>query len=185
MPTVFAASVSSCSPCLKSCQAPEACGGCRGRRWRVRISFTLGTIWGLIGWGLIRMHGWARLAAMLLIAPGMSFGVVTVITASRLHWWLLPVGLQILVGLVVVWYLFTDVDNRTILKNYKDDLRGGWTRASCPYVVCGYFFAFAGSFSPTRLLTSKTILPAFLSASTTTWSPCSTSPSRIFSASGS
>src|ERR1700751_3547394 len=32
----------------------------------------------------------------------------------------------------------------------------------------------AGSFSPTRLLTEKVSFPAFLSASTITWSPCST-----------
>jgi hypothetical protein len=37
-----------------------------------------------------------------------------------------------------------------------------------PYAAGGYPRAFAGSFSPTRLLTSNTILPAFLSASTTT-----------------
>src|SRR5208282_2374049 len=48
-----------------------------------------------------------------------------------------------------------------------------------------YFFARAVSFSPTRSLTLNVILPAFLSASTITWSPCSTSPSRILSASGS
>src|ERR1700722_16968936 len=41
-----------------------------------------------------------------------------------------------------------------------------------------YRFAFAGSFSPTRLLTSNFILPAFLSASTTMSSPCRFSPSR-------
>ena len=41
----------------------------------------------------------------------------------------------------------------------------------------------SGSFSPTLLLTLNCILP--LTASTTTWSPWSTSPSRIFSASGS
>ena len=48
-----------------------------------------------------------------------------------------------------------------------------------------YFLGRADSFSPTRWLTLNVILPVFLSASTTTWSPCSTSPSRIFIASGS
>src|SRR5712691_4276296 len=43
----------------------------------------------------------------------------------------------------------------------------------------------ADTFSPTRSLTLNVIFPVFPSASTTTWSPCSTSPSRIFSASGS
>jgi hypothetical protein len=55
----------------------------------------------------------------------------------------------------------------------------------CPHVAGGYFLAFAVSFSPTRLLTSNFIFPARLSESTTMWSPCSTSPSRIFIASGS
>src|SRR5260370_10104196 len=46
-------------------------------------------------------------------------------------------------------------------------------------------FDFTDSFCPTRSLTSNFILPAFLSASAITWSPCRISPSRIFSASGS
>ena len=71
------------------------------------VALFVGIIWGLIGWGLIRMHGWARLAAMLWIAPGMAFGIVAFITASRFHWSLLLVGLEILAGMVIVWYLFT------------------------------------------------------------------------------
>jgi hypothetical protein len=94
--------------------APEALSSIRGLLWLRRAEMAgpylvllMGTIWGLIGWGLTRMHGWARLAAMLWIAPGMAFGIVTVITASRFQWSLLPVGLEILAGLVVVWYFFT------------------------------------------------------------------------------
>lgn len=103
-----------CSVGVIMLTVPESLSSTRSLWWLQRAEMAgpyavllVGTIWGLIGWGLIRMHGWARLAAMLWIAPGMAFGVVTVITASRLHWWLLPVGLEILVGLVVVWYLFT------------------------------------------------------------------------------
>ena len=43
----------------------------------------------------------------------------------------------------------------------------------------------AGTGSPTLFATLNVSLPSRLSASTTMWSPCSTSPSRIFSASGS
>jgi hypothetical protein len=93
---------------------PEALGSLRGLRWLrgaemggPYAALLVGTIWGLIGWGLIRMHGWARLAAMLWIAPAMAFGIIALITASRFHWSLLPVALEILAGLVVVWYFFT------------------------------------------------------------------------------
>ncbi len=103
-----------CSVGIIMLTAPEALSSIRGLLWLRRaemagpyVVLLMGTIWGVIGWGLIRMHGWARLAAMLWIAPGMAFGIITVITASRLHWSLLPVGLDILAGLIVVWYFFT------------------------------------------------------------------------------
>ena len=44
---------------------------------------------------------------------------------------------------------------------------------------------YTDAFSPTRLLTSKLSVRAVLSASTMTWSPFSTAPSKIFNASGS
>ncbi len=71
------------------------------------VALFVGVVWALIGWGLIRMRGWARLAAMLWIAPGMAFGIVALTTASRFHWSLLSLGLEILAGMVIVWYLFT------------------------------------------------------------------------------
>jgi hypothetical protein len=51
----------------------------------------------------------------------------------------------------------------------------------------GSAFHLAASFSsaPGRLLTSRIILPVLRSAFTTMWSPCKTSPSRIFMANGS
>ena len=94
--------------------SPEVLSSVRGLRWLrgaemggPYIALFVGVVWGLIGWGLIRMNGWARLAAMLWIAPGMAFGAVALITASRFHWSLLLVGLEILAGLIVVWYFFT------------------------------------------------------------------------------
>jgi hypothetical protein len=70
---------------------PQILSNLRGLRWLrgwemggPYLALLVGAVWGLIGWGLIRMRGWARLAAMLLITPGMSFGVVALITASRL-----------------------------------------------------------------------------------------------------
>jgi hypothetical protein len=94
--------------------APEALSNLRGLRWLrgwemsgPYIPLFVGVAWGLIGWGLIRMRGWARLAAMLLIAPGMAFGVVALITASHFDWSLLLIGLEILAGLALVWYFFT------------------------------------------------------------------------------
>lgn len=67
----------------------------------------VGAIWGAIGWGLLRLRDWARLAAMVLIISGAGFLVARVaLAASHFHWWLVAGGLEILVRLVIVWYLF-------------------------------------------------------------------------------
>jgi hypothetical protein len=94
---------------------PEVLSNFTGWRWLQHglemgspyLALVVGAAWGLVGWGLIRMRGWARLAAMLLIIPGTSFGIVVIARASRLDWSLLPIALEILKSLVIVWYFFT------------------------------------------------------------------------------
>jgi len=63
-----------CSLGIVMLTAPEILSNVRALRWSrgwemggPYLTLLVGAVWGLIGWGLIRMHGWARLAAMLLI----------------------------------------------------------------------------------------------------------------------
>jgi hypothetical protein len=66
----------------------------------------VGVVWGLIGWGLFLLRDWARLAAMLVIAFGAAWELPRLVTASHFHWWLVWGGLEIVVRLIAVWYLF-------------------------------------------------------------------------------
>jgi hypothetical protein len=68
----------------------------------------VGAIGALIAWGLLRLHNWARRAAiivgfvgMVLLIPSVSAAVVGIHTA-RLVWG----GLGIIVRMVVLWYLW-------------------------------------------------------------------------------
>ena len=67
------------------------------------MPLAMGISWALIGWGLLRLQNWARWAAMLAavwgIAGGLSYALVF---SVHLGWSLL----QIVVRVVVVWYLF-------------------------------------------------------------------------------
>jgi len=113
--TIFLLNAASlCAIGIVMLTAPEILSNFRGWRWLGAreiggpfLPLLLAAVWGLIGWGLIRMRGWARLGAMLLIVPGMSFGIVALVTASHLDWSFFAVALQILASLVVVWYFFT------------------------------------------------------------------------------
>jgi len=65
------------------------------------------TVAALIGWGLLRMHKWARRVAILaafagfvMLIPSVSMAVVDA------RWSLVWGGLGIIVRMVVVWYLW-------------------------------------------------------------------------------
>ena len=66
----------------------------------------VGAVWALIGWGLFQLHDWARLAAMLVIAFGAAWELPRLVTPSHFNWWLVWGGLEIVVRLIAVWYLF-------------------------------------------------------------------------------
>ena len=115
-----------CSVGILMLTVPEVLSNFGGWRWLrgletggPYLDLLLGALWGLIGWGLIRLFGWARLAAMLLVVPGMAFGIVALVTASHLHWSLFLVALQILASLAVVWYFFTTPIIELISKTAK------------------------------------------------------------------
>jgi len=63
-----------------------------------------GTGYALIGWGLFRLHNWARWAAMLMMALGVA-SLVPKISMADLGIPLFWYGFQIALRVAVGWYL--------------------------------------------------------------------------------
>jgi hypothetical protein len=68
------------------------------------MALLVGTGWALVGWGLLRLHHWARWAAMAVMTVGIAWLVPT-ISAAELGVPLLWYGLQIALRAAVAWYL--------------------------------------------------------------------------------
>jgi hypothetical protein len=66
-------------------------------------------IGGVIGWGLLRMHKWARRAAILAAFAGFVMLIPSVSAAVlAASWSLVWGGLAIIVRVMVVWYLWME-----------------------------------------------------------------------------
>jgi hypothetical protein len=71
-----------------------------------QAAISVGAGWALIGWGLYRLRNWARWCAMLLMVIGVAGSVPAVSAAARdLTWRFFFYGAQIMVRVVVAWYL--------------------------------------------------------------------------------
>jgi len=68
------------------------------------MALLVGCGWALVGWGLFRLHNWARWAAMLVMTVGIAW-LVPKISAAQIGWPLLWDGLQIAVRAAAAWYL--------------------------------------------------------------------------------
>ena len=68
------------------------------------MALLVGAGWALIGWGLFRLHNWARWAAMGVMTIGIAW-LVPKISAAELGLPLLWYGLQIAVRAAAAWYL--------------------------------------------------------------------------------
>jgi hypothetical protein len=71
-----------------------------------QTALSVGTGWALVGWGLYRLRNWARWCAILLMVIGVAGSVPAVSAAARdltLRFWFY--GLQIMVRVVIAWYL--------------------------------------------------------------------------------
>jgi len=68
------------------------------------MTLLVGTGWALIGWGLFRLHNWARWAAMLVMALGIA-ALVPKISTAELGAPVLWYGLQIAFRAAAAWYL--------------------------------------------------------------------------------
>jgi hypothetical protein len=68
------------------------------------MALLVGAGWALVGWGLFRLHHWARWAAMLVMTLGIA-SLVPKISAAELGVPLLWYGLQIALRAAATWYL--------------------------------------------------------------------------------
>jgi hypothetical protein len=71
-----------------------------------QTALSVGAGWALIGWGLYRLHNWARWCAMALMVIGVAGSVPAVSAAARdITWRFFFYGSQIMVRVVIAWYL--------------------------------------------------------------------------------
>ena len=68
------------------------------------MALLVGAGWGLVGWGLFRLHNWARWSAMLVAVIGIGW-LVPRVSAAELGWPLVWSGLQIVLRAAAAWYL--------------------------------------------------------------------------------
>lgn len=73
------------------------------------MALLVGTGWALVGWGLFRLHNWARLTAMAVITVGIA-SLVPKISAAELGLPLLWYGLQIALRAAAAFYLAQSAD---------------------------------------------------------------------------
>lgn len=79
------------------------------------MALLVGSGWGLIGWGLFRLHNWARLAAMAVITVGIAW-LVPKISAAEIGLPLLWYGLQIALRAAAAWYL---AQSAAVIESFK------------------------------------------------------------------
>jgi hypothetical protein len=71
-----------------------------------QTALSVGAGWALVGWGLYRLRNWARWCAILLMVIGVAGSVPAVSAAARdLDWRFLFYGVQIMLRIVIAWYL--------------------------------------------------------------------------------
>lgn len=67
------------------------------------MALLVGCGWALIGWGLFRLHNWARLAAVIVMIVGVGW-LVPKISSAELGAPLFWDGLQIALRVAAAWY---------------------------------------------------------------------------------
>ena len=70
-------------------------------------ALVVGLIWALVAWGLLQLCNWARWTVMLAAVWGIASGLAPALLFSTPLWWpFVLTGLQIIVRVAAVWYLF-------------------------------------------------------------------------------
>ncbi len=76
-----------------------------------QTAISIGGGWALVGWGLYRLRNWARWCALVLMVVGIAGSVPAVSAAARdITWRFFFYGLQIMVRVVIAWYLVASPD---------------------------------------------------------------------------
>jgi hypothetical protein len=71
-----------------------------------QTAISVGAGWALVAWGLYQLRNWARWCAMILMVIGVAGSVPAVSAAARdLGWRFWFYGAQIMVRVVIAWYL--------------------------------------------------------------------------------
>jgi len=68
------------------------------------MALLVGSGWALVGWGLFRLHNWARWAAMVVMTIGIAW-LVPKISMAEIGVPILWSGLQIALRAAAAWYL--------------------------------------------------------------------------------
>ncbi len=76
-----------------------------------QTAISTGAGWALVAWGLLELRRWARWCALVLMVIGVAGSVPAVSAAARdITWRFFYVGAQIMVRIVVAWYLAASPD---------------------------------------------------------------------------
>jgi hypothetical protein len=71
-----------------------------------QTALSVGAGWALVGWGLYRLRSWARWCALVLMAIGVAGSIPVVSAAAHdISWRFFFYGAQIMVRIVIAWYL--------------------------------------------------------------------------------
>ena len=79
------------------------------------MALLVGSGWALVGWGLFRLHNWARLATVVAMILGIAW-LVPKISAAELGVPLLWEGLQIALRAAAAWYL---AQSPAVIESFK------------------------------------------------------------------
>jgi hypothetical protein len=84
------------------------------------VALGIGSAWIILGWGLFRLHDWARVVAMTLVFVGVGLELVRLALGPSHPYSTLAGGaLEISLRLVIVWYLFRKATAERFLKSTK------------------------------------------------------------------
>jgi hypothetical protein len=87
-----------------------------------QAAISVGAGWALVGWGLYRLRTWARWCAMALMIIGVAGSVPAVSAAARdFTWSFFFYGAQIMVRVVVAWYLIASPEVVDAFKRKRHD----------------------------------------------------------------
>ncbi len=71
-----------------------------------QTAISVGLGWALVGWGLLQLRSWARWCAVAIMVLGIAGSVPAVSAAARtLGWGFLWTGSQLMLRVVITWYL--------------------------------------------------------------------------------